>query len=278
MWHDRRTLHEQPFEVSWIPAHCFEHLPIDAITEDMAIRRGTTVKHIQRNRLVDSVAKEFAATLSPVEPAVQHAAAGYILQHHAWLAKLHALLPTDDGIKPVPEQATESSLTLESCRTKFPQWAWNANKGNYPWKVKIPTGLVKPPKWDGSTREWESICCFLQSLRWRADDDGVTSLCELTVSFCSQRRRFDEDPELAAYFSYHKKLRSAVALLSKMEDVQIFPGQLDPALAKAAGRTMPQGAIRGAALCATNDCLHHLGCVFAAGAGRTLASWNFCLL
>ena len=43
MWNQRLRFVENPIEVIWIAAHCFEHIPIECITEDMAAAKKTTI-------------------------------------------------------------------------------------------------------------------------------------------------------------------------------------------------------------------------------------------
>lgn len=80
------------------------------------------------------------------------------------------------------------------------------------------------------------------------------------------------------YLDYHKKIRRAIVLLSRSDAAQVVPGSISAPLAKAAGRTMPQGSIIGASVFAGNDALVHLARIFECGAGRTLASWDVSLL
>ena len=222
------------------------------------------------NRIADLTAKEFAATLSSVCPHIQHEADRGALQHRHWLSRLHELLPTTSPLQELSLPEPESDLRRHY-QTLFPQWAWDADIHTYTWKAKIPRTFPKPCTWDGSVDEWETVCAFLRGLRWCVKDDEVTSLCELTALFHFSGYKFDN-------LDYHKKLRRAIVLLSRSELAQAVPGTISASLAKAAGRTTPQGSIVGASLFTCNDALVHLAQIFESGAGRTLASWEVLLL
>ena len=131
-------LHPKPFQVVWIPAYCFENIPVDGITDDMAASRHTTVRHIARNRLADLTAKEFAAAVSPVRPQVLREADQRSLHHQRWLSQLHELLPTSGPQHLVQVDDIGNDIDIETCQTKFPQWPWNWHAALYSWKPKIP--------------------------------------------------------------------------------------------------------------------------------------------
>ena len=274
----RKQQHPHPFEVQWIPAHCFEQLPVEAISAQMAQSRHTSVRHIERNRKADLVAKEFAASLSPVHVQLQHEADRGCLQHQRWLARLHALLPTDAGYNVDTNIPQQTDLDREACQRLFPQWPWHTRVSQFPWKPKIPTGCAQPSKWTGSLSDWNSACGFLRSLRWKLDPEAITSISELTVLFQQQGWKFESDPQLVTYFDIHASLRRAISLLAKCEEAQAFPGTLNAALAKAAGKTLPQGSIQGAAVFMDDGALVHLARLFSRGASRTLASWRIPVL
>ena len=274
----RKQLHPCPFQVTWIPAHCFEHLPIADVTPTMAASKHTTVRNIERNRVADLTAKELASTLSAVHPQMQHEADRAALHHHKWLATLHELLPTTCPSLTVDPPEHVQNFAMEHYRELFPLWSWNVDCRLFTWKPKIPTDFQKPSSWEGSPHEWRVVCTFLRNLRWRVDATEVTSFCELTTLFHHLGYAFDERDLSPTYLDYHKKIRRAIVLLDRSAEVQVMPGTITASLAKAAGRTMPQGSIVGAAVFADNDALVHLARVFECGAGRTLASWDVSLL
>ena len=274
----RQQQHPQPFAVQWIPAHCFEQLPIEAISDQMAQSRHTSVRHIEQNRKADLVAKEYATALSPVRVNVQHEAERCILAHQRWLAQLHALLPTDADHCSEEASGAPEELDREACCKLFPHWPWRSVAAQFPWKPKIPTGYAQPTNWIGTLAEWEVVCRFLRSLRWKIDDEAVTSIAELTVLFHRGGWKFECDPQLVTYFDLHARLRKAIGIFARCDDAQAFPGTLYPALAKAAGKTLPQGSIKGAAVLIDDVALLQLARLFAFGAGRTLASWKIPVL
>lgn len=58
---NRREIQNHPFWIQWIPAHCYEGIPVEILTEELAGLKGTTIEHILHNRLVDAAAKEFGS-------------------------------------------------------------------------------------------------------------------------------------------------------------------------------------------------------------------------
>lgn len=134
------------------------------------------------------------------------------------------------------------------------------------------------PVGQAQQRIGEFFVSFFRTLRWKVHPDAITSVCELTALFHSLGYKLQEHSCNATYLDYHKKIRRAVVLLGRSDNAQAFPGILDPALAKAAGRTMPQGSLTGAQVYVDNGALIHLAQIFELGAGRTLASWDVPLI
>lgn len=274
----RLQTHPQPFEAQWIPADCFEHMPSDSISEQIAQTRKATVRHIARNRKADLVAKEYAAAIAPASVTVQREADLGCLQHQQWLARLHSLLPTDSSCCEDTQCPANDDLDVAHCQRLFPLWPWSSKVYTFPWKPKTPHDVPQPAKWIGTPSDWQTVCRFLRSLRWKSDPDAITSISELTVLFHQNGWTFEGDPQLTTYFDLHAKLRRAIAFFARSETAQPFPGTLCAALAKAAGKTLPQGPIRGALVFLDDDALVHLVRIFAHGAGRTLACWQVPLL
>lgn len=102
-------------------------------------------------------------------------------------------------------------------------------------------------------------------------------MCELTVLFHHLGYQLGEDPQRSTHLDYHRKLRHAIVLLGRADEVQTTPGEYSASLAKAAGRTMPQGSVVGATVFIDDAALVHLARVFSRG-GRTLATWDAPLL
>ena len=183
----------QSFNIEWIPAHQYDHIPIELVTEDMARCVNTTLQHIANNRLVDRAAREFAVSIAPIDPQFKPKLIEAIRSHQQWLVGVHASLPThapdESNVRNVQE--LPDKLTSAQCRLRYPQWPWDASAVSFKWKPKIPVAFPKPKAWDGSADEWETTCTFLRSLRWCVKEDEVTSLCELTALFHFCGYKFD---------------------------------------------------------------------------------------
>ena len=129
----RREVCDEPCRISWIPAHCYEGIPIELISEDLAALKGTTIEHIWHNRLVDAAAKEFAHSTAAVFPDTQKKVQNAIFQHQRWLVALHSLLPTDQPDRAAihVSQSSEPQYTLDTCRKRFPTRPWHASPAEY---------------------------------------------------------------------------------------------------------------------------------------------------
>ena len=184
----------------------------------MAASKQTTVRHIERNRIADLTAKEFATTLSAVQPEVQQRADQAALEHQKWPVKLHELLPTNTPSSSFGLPEPEPDIDQLQYQAQFPQWDWNASVSSFRWKPKIPLSCPSPSSWSGTDEEWRVICEFLRGLRWKVQEDAVTSLCELTALFHSLGYKLGDDSCTSTYLDYHKKIRRAVVLLGRSDN------------------------------------------------------------
>ena len=75
--------------MSWIPAHLFETIPCELITDQMAAARNTTPRHVLFNRLVDAQAKEAAIGACAASPSDESWLYQAILQRQEWLIILN---------------------------------------------------------------------------------------------------------------------------------------------------------------------------------------------
>ena len=120
----RRALCASPFNIAWIPAHCFEGIPVDLLTVDLAASRRTTLEHIQNNRIADAAAKELANQTASVVTEVQNQVRGALIRHQHWLIDLHELLPTHQPDRLVEKEKAKPSeeVTHASAQKRFPMW------------------------------------------------------------------------------------------------------------------------------------------------------------
>ena len=105
------------FVLHQIPAHCFEGIPVELLTVELAASRQTTLEHILQNRLVGAAAKDLANNTAVVVSEVQIQATSALRRHQNWLIDLHELLPTHQPDRMIEhEQANnQEEATLASC-------------------------------------------------------------------------------------------------------------------------------------------------------------------
>lgn len=272
----RKKVCEVPFQIIWIPAHCFEGIPIELLTEDLAALKGTTKEHILHNRLVDAAAKEFAHSTATVFPDTQRQVQNAIVQHQRWLIDLHTLLPTEqpDRAPACTPQCSKPQTTLESCRQRFPTWLWHLPPAAYGWRPKIPSGMPCPNKWTGHAEDWNACISFLRSLRWYVAEGQSFSFNELAVMFHCSGFSLQKDKDLVTYLDIYKVIRGALQILTKDETVDAHPGVFHTTKPRACGRILPQGCIVGAIPLVSDKVRLCIASLFSRGAGRTLQSWN----
>ena len=273
----RKEVCDEPFRISWIPAHCFEGIPIELISEDLAALKGTTTEHIWHNRLVDAAAKEFAHRTASVHPDTQKLVQNAIFQHQRWLIALHSLLPTDqpDRATNQTSQSVEPHCTLDACRKRFPTWPWHTLSADvYTWKPKIPAGLQCPSKWAGPEDDWHACVNFLRTLRWHVAEDQSYSFNELAVAFHCSGFKLQKDTDLVTFLDIYRAIRGVLQILSKDDSVDAHPGIFHTTKPRACGRILPQGCIIGAIPLVSDKVRMCIASLFSLGAGRTLSSWE----
>ena len=272
----RRTQCTCPFKIRWIPAHCFEGIPVELLTEELASCKHTTLEHIQNNRLADAAAKELANQSAPVVTEVQSKVRGALIHHQQWLINLHELLPTHqpDRLVEIDENKPPDEVTLASAQRRFPQWLWGSPRVLFPWVPKVPHEHAPPARWTGQMQDWNECLNFFRGLRWLADDEQSFSFNELAVIFHSRGHRITKDLELTTYLDLYRIIREALQCLQHDEAVQIHPGVFHTTKPRCCGRVLPQGCIVGSIPFLSDSERVQIAWLFSQGAGRTLASWQ----
>lgn len=270
----RETICSPPFRIKWIPAHCYEGIPIDLLNEELAALRGTTLEHILHNRLVDAAAKECATQNACVYADVQKEATRAIKSHQLWLSDLHEMLPTLQPDRAAVQEvaAPHAEISQADCEKRFPDWPWRSLKQLFRWRPKLPRHISCPRTWTGNESDWITCCNFLRGLRWQKDTDLSVSFHELAIAFHLEGFKLSRDPELTTYHDLYKLLRETILLLSHDDSVDCHPGHFHSTKPHCCGRVLPQGCIVGAAPWFDDPERVLLAKLFSLGAGRTLAS------
>lgn len=161
---ERLELCDVPIEVMWTSSHLLEHMPTELISEAAARQYGSTVRDITANRAADREAHRLATVFSPIHPRDQKMLEAAVLHRHEWFVMLNWLLETT---QPPPTTARGPKATAEptaSVVSRFPQWAWAAPCGAFPWKPKSFDTQGPPARWTGTDEDWRECRRFLQSL------------------------------------------------------------------------------------------------------------------
>ena len=272
----RQAVTPCPFRVHWIPAHCFENIPIELLSEDLAALKQTTVEHIHHNRLVDAAARELANRTAPVYSSVQSKVGRAITAHQQCLVDLHTLLPTEQPDRAaVPKTDEVNEMPDEkACRARFPQWLWSLPTSQYTWKPKIPIGILCPKRWSTSAQNWVTCCSFLRSLMWKIDSQQDFSFNELAVLLHERGFQLHFSHEEVTYLDIYKLVREAISLLNVDASASTHPGTFHTTKPRCCGRVLPQGSIQGAIPYVTDAERVVIAQLFHCGAGRTLESWK----
>ena len=260
----RRSVDEYcPFHIDWIPAHKLESVPIPMLTDELAHLAQTTVRHIIHNRLVDGAAGDFALRIAPINPKMRQELIDAIRQHQNWLTRLHELLPTKEpGVTDAPQVCElPNMLTPEQCRARYPHCLWDAHPSSFRWKLKVPNSHPPPRNWTSSVNDWDEICRFLRSLRWKTGADFSFSFCELAAVFHSGGFRVQVDAQMLTFRELTNMIQKAMQILSKDDTVDAFPGIFNSTRPRSCGRVSrvhrPRNSVcetRRVSACCTASC------------------------
>ena len=270
----------RPFWIEWIPAHKLEHIPDCLISDDLAALHNTTVEHIVRNRRCDMAAKEFAQGLCPIKLDMFSEMTKAVEAHQRWLINLHTLMPTGDpcaGLTHGIHENEEAAPDIELCKMRFPHWHWGLSRKFFPWRPKIPNRLPPPPSWKAQKEDWDTLCAFLSGLHWQVDSSQSFSFCELAVFYHKAGFALSGDLEVCTLYDIYKLMRECILQLSKMPNVDAFPGQFSSTKPRSCGRVLPQGCIDGAIPYHPDEVRVSIATAFAKGAGRQIDTWRLCI-
>ena len=276
----RRMVHSQAVQVDWVPAHLFEHMPVELISEELAAAKGTTRLHIFCNRVVDLRAKHEAVENSAIDPKLREWLLKAILSHQEWLTTLHKNLTSDEFALQQNSIQDEETLipgpedSVEKHRSCFPKWPWQSILAHYGWKPKIPRGMVSPHRSFAQT-DWDIFVRFSESLRWQSEPSSCVAFVELAAVFHFRRFRFnDYCDENTTFKKLTSRIRKAYQIVSSLENASFFPGSIRADKRKSLGRALPTGVIDGTAVFLSDEELCFFSRILREGAGRQLASWD----
>ena len=272
-------LHSDPFVVSWVPSHLYEHLPEIYITAEMAAAKNTEIRHIIGNRYADKFAKNHAFQATSVSPEDEHMLKSSIVRRQDWLTQLNleiaSLQKIDQDSKLEARLAAEEAS--EDVFVLFPQWNWGAQIQDFPW---TPTynfhDASIPSHWSSKPHDWEVLGSFFECQHWRLAEDAVTSYVELAVLFFLQGFRLpSQDTSINTFRDLTTEVRQFVNQVRGDSGTSFVPGCHNRHRNKSIGKSLPNGTIDGAEIFMTHDIRVRFARILAGVSTARLQAWAF---
>ena len=168
--------------VQWIPAHCFDQIPIEFITQDMANATQTTLQHISCNRYGDKFAKEEAAKNAAIATCDKDMLYKAILQRQNWLTKVGEPIYVDiqelrlqQFQKRENDRVVSTKLSTEEQEEISPFEPEHFSEGVYLGPLRCRQKLNHPAS--GSTQTMNGVCAFnLSATRIASTRRGLDKL------------------------------------------------------------------------------------------------------
>ena len=262
----------QGLQITWIPAHLFETIPCELVTNEMAASRGTSPKHVLLNRLVDVQAKLAAAEACAVSPDNDQWLYQAILQRQEWLTILNKEI--GDERPPQEERDQLDARVAQNSDCIYPMWPWGAFLPDFPWRAKIPVDLEMPASFNTFRAFWPFFVRFMNGLHWRTGDFS-TAYIELAVLF--HQRGFTLqccDVDTFTFKDLMSAMRKMCTAVKNLDNASFFPGEQTNAT-KSLGKTFPTGSLKGAIPWRSDEELLGLQQMCIDGAGQAFSSWSF---
>ena len=273
---ERGGRENSPLHIVWCPAHNWDHLPLECITDEMLGFKNLSRADLTNNRKADLVAKEQLEGYARRESLHASRVLCFIQKHHLWLAKLHKHLSEDSSNRVTtevagPDQAPEQP-SLDH-KALYPRWAWDAVFASY--TTSSPAVGFDFSKYKGKIKEanWTTATSWMVQLKWQLGDSCSTSFLELAAQcFVDGLHFVPFGDEIESLKSIVTHLRATVAASLKL-GAALCPGLMDYTASKCNGHRHPNGTIKGAKVFLSNKALHLLATGFEKGATAKLSSW-----
>ena len=144
----------------------------------------------------------------------------------------------------------------------------------YTWKAKIPNNQPVPARWKHDQKDWQAVCSFARSLKWRKAHGHAIAFSELALLFHFNGFRISGDFATLTMHDVICVVRQAFQYLIKDQSTQTCPGTLSATFVKSNGRVLPQSAIIDAVPWMHDEALYFVARTLCHGAGRTIESWR----
>ena len=266
-------------DVHWIPAHKFESMPVEFISERLAHSAGTSVIDILFNRKADLYARDVCKVISPVDVRWLDVLPRLITEHHSWLVKIARAIGQDNEEDQCrlfePKDQKEPEIDDAFIENSFQVWTWPPFLDRELWKTAFVPSDEAPPKWNSCLQDWHTFCCFAKGLTWRLDSNCCWSYLELAAIFILRGFRFQGcDIQTTTFSDFIPKIKKSVTCILKSDQRALIPGKHNPDYNKPTGKTLPSGTLDGVELCCSRQELLSLGSFILNGGNHRLSSWS----
>ena len=126
----RQRNDEPVLQLVWCPAHSWDHLPLECVTDEMLAAKSLSRNDLCFNRKADLVAKEHLDAYNVTAQQALQLERCSIQRQHLWLANLHLYISEDwsnrfptsaNGVSPAQDDCEQEVLDV---RELYPRWAW----------------------------------------------------------------------------------------------------------------------------------------------------------
>ena len=271
---------EPVLQLVWCPAHSWDHLPLECVTDEMLAAKSLSRDDLCFNRKADLVAKEHLDAYNVAALQAFQLERCSIQRQYLWLANLHLYISEDQSNR-IPASANGVSPTQDDCeqevldvRELYPRCAWDADRASYSGASPAKDDDFSNYKGLINRENWNKVTSWMASPHWKIDPSCDTSFLELAAqAFCDGLHLTPMKDDADCLASTVSILRSITSGGVKRGHT-LVPGNIDVSASKCNGHRHPNGIIRGAAVLLSNKALRILANGFQRGGSAKLASWK----
>ena len=289
----RKANCDQPIQIRWIPAHLLEELPCELISNQAAIKAGSTWLDIYCNRKADAFAKRCVCLDAQTDDTFVNQNV-LIQKWQKWLAILNSQLsqtcdmpsnqhnPCDEigaSIDSIPRTTTHPhEISIQHPIADFirllPKWIWMPNPNDFQWCSEFPKDQQLQSYANITEANWKIAVDFITSLKWVEGEQFETAYIELAFYFWFLGNRFHDVPQTPQ--SYCKVLRKVTNQAIKMLPNCPFVPGTQHSKCKCKGRVLPAGSIIHCYPYIDPGALKHLAVHVLHGRSQALSAWDCC--
>ena len=269
----RRIFHDSPLQLIWCPAHLLEHIPSSMVTEEQAVRVGSSRQDIILNRLADTVAKNH------IQKAARDIKADIVMKEadvfarQLWLSKCNRFCKKPAANTSCPGETVAQAPVPFTAREMCPRWPWDVSSALYTWHSQVDLDVSFRATPSLSEANFRTFLRFCSSVKWRVGDGYACSVFELAVLAFIEGWRFQHQVgTLCTPQAYATLIRAGLAFC-KLKQIVVAPLSLEKGN-KSNGKTFPKGVFVGAEAFLPNPALEMLARAFSKGAKQSPSTWN----